>query len=123
MNRLIGVGWAAVLLFDAVAATASRATGFQYVWASAGSFVIYSVLGAFAAANGGIRAAVVVGLWVGVVDATIGESISSAIGPRRSALISDGLSYRVLIAIEVALLAVVVSSIGGLLASRWFRKP
>ena len=112
-----------MFLFDAAAATASRALGFQYIWASAGSFVIYFALGAIAARDGGIRAAALVGLCVGALDATLGEAISSAIGPRRSPLLSNALSYRALIAIEVTILAVILSCAGGLVALRLSRKP
>lgn len=122
MNRLIGVGVAAVLLFDALAATASRAMGFRYIWASVGSFLIYLTIGAVATRYGGLRTAAIAGLCVGVVDATIGEAISRAIGPVRAALESNALWYQMLLAVEVALLAGIVSWLGGL-AMTWSRNP
>lgn len=87
MNPLVRVALlsaASVLIFDAVAATASRVFGFPYAIAVLGSYLIYLGAGYFGARSGrGIGVGVLTAAAAGLADATLGWLISAAIGPGR----------------------------------------
>jgi hypothetical protein len=72
-----------VVVFDAVASVASLQIGFKYVYASAGSYLLYATVGFLAARAGNEANAVAAGALIGVVDATVGWAVSWAIGPGR----------------------------------------
>ena len=84
--RVILVGVLAVIVFDAIAAAASRRFGFAYAKATVGSALIYGTIGFLAARGSDARplqsAAFAAGI-VGFVDASAGWAVSWIIGPGR----------------------------------------
>jgi hypothetical protein len=84
---------AAVLVFDAVAASIAQKTGGDYRVFGVGSILLYAGCGAVAALStehaadltAAISAPFEVGLLIGVIDSTIGWGISAVIGPGRLA--------------------------------------
>lgn len=82
--RVVLIAAATVLLYDAVAATASRALGFPYGSASVGSWLIYAGAAFFATrATGSLWMGVLAAAAAGLVDSTAGWLISAWIGPGR----------------------------------------
>ena len=84
--RVILVGVLAVIVFDAIAALASRRFGFAYAKATVGSALIYGTIG-FLAARGSdaspLQSAAFAAGIVGFVDASAGWGVSWIIGPGR----------------------------------------
>jgi hypothetical protein len=111
--RVLLVGGAAVVAFDALASLASRRFGFAYTSAAIGSWVIYAVVGFFAADSGSIAAAALAGAAMGLVDATLGWYVSRRIGPGR---VPGGLTMSrwMRVAITVMLLASAAGALGAL---------
>ena len=83
MTRFLIIAAVAILAFDVAAAVAARAIGFPYGYASAGKLVIYLVAAFLAARRFGFGWALVVGVVLGLTDATLGWAASWAIGPGR----------------------------------------
>jgi hypothetical protein len=81
MPKLVLIGAGVVITFDAIASLASKWLGFAYPKASIGSVAIYAGLGYVGYRFGGLRVAMLTALAVGLVDATLGWSVSWAIGP------------------------------------------
>lgn len=80
--RIVLIAAATVLLYDAVAATASRVLGFAYGSASVGSWLIYAGAGFFATrATGSLWMGALAAAAAGLVDSTAGWLISAWIGP------------------------------------------
>ncbi len=80
--RVILVAAAAVLVYDAVAAVASRSTGFPYTSAVYGSYIVYAGAGYFGMrVSGRLWAGALAGGTTGLADSTLGWLISNAIGP------------------------------------------
>jgi hypothetical protein len=72
----------AVVVFDTVAALASRRLGFSYGWASPGSFVIYAAIGFLAARSGSsMQGAALAAGYVGLFDMVVGLRIGLLIEP------------------------------------------
>lgn len=120
--RLIGVGVAAVLLFDLLASLASLRFGFSYGRASVGSYLVYLAIGFVAArtaATGPIAAAAFAAGAVGLADASIGWAISWALGPGRLPATQPLTPARWLrTAAFVVVLAAVVGALGGVAGRR-----
>jgi hypothetical protein len=71
-----------VLIFDAVAATASRVFGFPYTAAVLGSYLIYLGAGYFGARVGrGVGVGILTAAAAGLADSTLGWLLSAIIGP------------------------------------------
>ena len=93
---------AAVLVFDASAATIAQKTGVDYRRFAIGSVLLYAMAGAAVAFGNGLgstwpaEASFGVGLVLGVIDSTVGWGISAAIGPGRPSntakLVSNSIS-------------------------------
>ena len=108
-------GALAVVVFDAIAAFASRKMEVPYGWASVGSWILYAgFLAARAYPPAPIQAALLTGMVLGVTDATAGWATSWAIGVGRVA----GLTIMkwLLTAISVAGIAAGVAALGGVAA-------
>lgn len=86
LPRVLFFASIALVLFDAIAALASESLGFSYGSAVYGSYLIYGLTGFFAARIGGTRAAIIAGVALGLVDATIGWGVSWLIGPGKPAI-------------------------------------
>jgi len=81
-TRVLLLAAAAVLLYDLAVALASRPLGFDYASAVPGSYLIYAVAGFFGARAGkDVRSGMVAGAVTGLVDATLGWSLSLLIVP------------------------------------------
>jgi hypothetical protein len=107
-------GGLGVVVFDAIASVLSRQLGFAYTTAAWGSYVLYVVVGFVAARRGGMSAAIVAGLLVGLVDASAGWAVSWDVGPGHPAGFTlTPLSWCV-VAITVAIFAAICGAIGGL---------
>ena len=81
-------GALAVVVFDAIAAIASRKMEVPYGWASVGSWILYGGFGYLAARAypaAPLQAALMTGVVLGVTDATAGWATSWAIGVGRVA--------------------------------------
>jgi hypothetical protein len=91
---------AAVLIFDAIAATVARKTGVDYRRFAVGSVFFYAGAGVTVALGVGpgstwsavTSASFGVGLLVGLIDSTVGWWISAVIGPGRVANVAKLLS-------------------------------
>jgi hypothetical protein len=110
-------GALAVVVFDAIAAFASRKMEVPYGWASVGSWILYGGFGYLAAhayPTASIQAALLTGIVLGVTDATAGWATSWAIGVGRVAGLT--VSKWLLTAISVAGIAAGVAALGGVAA-------
>ena len=121
-TRVILIGVLAVIVFDAIAALASRRFGFAYAKATVGSALIYGTIGFLAArgsdANPLQSAAFAAGI-VGLVDASAGWGVSWIIGPGR---LPDGTAMTLErwlgAAVFVIALACAIGVVGGVIGSQ-----
>ena len=114
--RITLLGCGAVLLFDAVASLASRATGIAYGWASVGSFALYFWVGfavARATADASLSNSLLAGAALGATDATVGLLISWLLGPGRDAGPLT-LNRWITLVTVVVLTALAFAAVGGL---------
>ena len=115
--RVLLISGAVVLVYDIVAASASRAFGFAYASASLGSYLIYATAGFMGArAGGGVAMGVLAAVAAGLVDATAGWLVSAWIGPGRptgAAATSTAIGAVVVI---VPVLAGIVGLVGAVVA-------
>ncbi len=111
---VILLGSIAVLLFDALASSLSLQFGFAYARAAIGTYVIYAFAGFLAGRFGGWKHGALVGVALGLVDATIGWAVSWFIGPGKPV---DGASLTPIlwigVALTVMLLGAILGAIGG----------
>jgi hypothetical protein len=119
-KRVALIGTGAVIAFDAVASLASRAVGFQYGWATVGSWIIYAICGYFAAhvvSQGQLKVAASTGVLLGSVDATLGWYVSWLIGPGR---VVGGLTPILWTSAAVVVIATstALATLGGILCRR-----
>ena len=111
--RIVFCGGAAIVIFDALAASAAKTFDFDYALAVFGPFLIYGVVGCLVSRTGGtLPAAAVAGAAVALVDATAGWAVSAAIGPGR---IEDVGAAEI---VGVQLGAVLVGALFGLVGGR-----
>ncbi|MGH2943577.1 MAG: hypothetical protein ACRDLN_12475 [Solirubrobacteraceae bacterium] len=113
--RLVLGGGVAVVVFDALAALASKTLEFDYALAELGSVLIYVAAGyAVGRVRGDLRACSVAGALVSLVDATAGWAVSAAIGPGRI----EGAGAFIVVAtiVGVVLVGALLGWIGGRLA-------
>ena len=116
IRHVVWYGAIAVVLFDAIAALASRSMGFAYTNASYGSFLIYAIAGFFGAKVASWKGAALVGLALGLVDATIGWAVSWVIGPGRPPDTTFSVWMWPVVAISVSITAIICALIGGVVA-------
>jgi hypothetical protein len=84
--RIVMFGSISVLVFDLIAASASRFFGFPYVRATIGSFLIYGAVGyvvARTATQNTLPSVLLAGMVIGLIDATLGWGVSWFVGPGR----------------------------------------
>ena len=103
----------AVVAFDALAAIASQIVGFPYAYAAFGSAVLYIFFAWLITRGSGFWAAVLLGMAMGLVDASIGWAGSWAIGAGRLPPGSLTVTVWLLTAISVVVLGAVYGLIGG----------
>lgn len=111
-KKVVAIGAVAVIAYDAVTALASHQFGFAYTRAAVGSYLLYAMVGYFAAKSDGLRSAVRAGATIGLIDASVGWAVSWAIGPGRP---SNGALTPVpwlVIAVIVASSATICAAIG-----------
>jgi hypothetical protein len=84
-TKIALLGSITVVLFDAVAVSLARIMNYPYSRAMIGSFIIYGVYGYLAERStpSPLRAAALIGMLLGITDATIGWGVSRAVGPGR----------------------------------------
>jgi hypothetical protein len=111
--RLILIGGAAIVLFDAAASIASRQVGFPYTNAAIGSYILYAIGGFLAARQADLAFAAQLGAVLGLVDATLGWAVSSAIGPNVPSTPRITIASWVFVAIVVVFTSVVCALVGG----------
>jgi hypothetical protein len=112
-GRVIVWGAIAIIVFDAVAAAASRQFGFKYTAAAFGSYLLYAAVGYLASRAGTVSDAGAAGAAMGMVDATLGWAVSWAIGPGR---MPDGtltVSRWVVTLVVVTIIAAICGALGG----------
>jgi hypothetical protein len=120
---VISFGGISVVVFDAIAAIASRSLGFSYGKAAFGSWIIYVVIGYLAARmtpKSSLKAAAFAGLLLGLTDATIGWAVAWIIGPGR---VPGGItSVRwAVIALLVTAFSTGIAIVGALIANAFKR--
>jgi hypothetical protein len=80
--RIVLGGGAAIVIFDALAASAAKALDLDYALAAFGSVFIYAVVGRVVRRTGrDLRACALAGAAVALIDATAGWAVSGAIVP------------------------------------------
>jgi hypothetical protein len=79
--KVIFIGAAAVVAFDALASLASLRFGFAYSSAVVGSYIIYVATGFAAGRAGGWKHGAIAGAVLGLVDGTLGWGVAWLIGP------------------------------------------
>ena len=114
-GRVTLIGAVAIILFDALVAFVSVATGISYAWGSLGSIFLYALVGYSAARTNPrspLSAAARAGAFVGLADASGGWAISWAIGPG----VVQGLTAVVwiLTALFVVVLATGIATLGAI---------
>jgi hypothetical protein len=82
---LLLVAGAVIVAFDAVAAWAALTFRFPYAYALVGSCLLYGTAGFIAARAFGFGRALLLGAWLGLVDASLGWMVSWEIGVSRVA--------------------------------------
>ena len=95
------------------ASIASRQLGFPYTDATVGSYILYAIGGFLAARRADLAFAAQVGAVLGLVDATLGWAVSSAIHPNLPPMPRLTLAMWVFVAIVVVLTSVVCALVGG----------
>ncbi len=115
--RIVAYGGAAIVIFDAIAASAAKAFDFDYALAVFGSFFIYGVVGRLMSSTGGdLRASAFAGAAVALIEATAGWAVSAAIGPGR---IEDVNAAEIVgILLGMVLLGALFGWVGGRLGKR-----
>jgi hypothetical protein len=117
LTKVLIAGAVTVVVFDALASVGSVRLGYPYTRAVVGSWLIYAAVGFFAGrAGGGLLAAAMAGVLMGIVDATAGWAVSWGIGPGRlpEGVLSVGRWAGA--ALTVAVSGGCVGLLGGLLA-------
>ena len=125
LRRLFPVlilGSLGVLCFDAVGSAASRFLGFKYEALVSGSMLIYAIVGAVAQRQSSLGLSTLAAMIVGLVDATLGWAVSSAIGP--NTLSDEPITWSMVLA-GLAFVLVMAAACGyaGALLGRIVRKP
>jgi hypothetical protein len=111
--RLVLLLSGTIVLFDAIASIASRQLGFPYTDATVGSYILYAIGGFLAARRADLAFAAQVGAVLGLVDATLGWAVSSAIHPNVPPMPHLTLAMWLFVAIVVVLTSVVCALVGG----------
>jgi hypothetical protein len=112
-----------IVLFDAVASMASRQLGFPYTKAVVGSYVIYAIGGFLAARRAHLAFAAQLGAMLGLVDATLGWAVSSAIGPALPPMPKLTIASWVVVCIVVVLTSSLCALVGGAIGRATRRSP
>ncbi|HEV8593572.1 MAG TPA: hypothetical protein VGQ55_15815 [Pyrinomonadaceae bacterium] len=107
------VGVVFVLLYDSIGALISRSTGFAYGWLAIGSLALYAVFGFLAGRKSGWAYGLAGGAFLGLIDSTIGWTISWMIGPGKPSTEMNAVMILVTV-IFVTISAGVFGLIGGL---------
>ena len=103
----------AIVLFDAIASIASRQLGFPYTNAAVGSYILYAIGGFLAARQANLAFAAQVGAVLGLIDATLGWAVSSAIGPNVPPMPRITVGTWLFVALFVVVTSVVCALVGG----------
>lgn len=121
-SKIVLVGAAAIVVFDAAASIASRMMDFSYASASFASYLLYAIVGFRVGRQFPLGRAAIAGSVLGVVDASLGWA--TAIALRANAPPTPRLTPAlwVIVAITVAITAAVCGLVGGAIGKAT-RKP
>ena len=111
--KIVLIGAMAVLVFDTVASVLSLSTGLTYGWFSIGSSALYLIFGYLAARRSKWFFGGLVGAFLGLVDSTLGWTISWTIGPGKPDIEMNIVLLAVTV-VFVMIVAAVLGLIGGL---------
>ena len=111
ITKIIYAGCFAILALDIVGSLASLALGFHYL--SLADFLIYAAVGFIGTRKVNIKMGILAAVFVGLVDLTIGWTISWIIGPGRLTEIPFGVGIFVTNVIRVTVAAAIVGLVGG----------
>lgn len=114
VRRVLYLAIAGTLLFDLLAAIATRASGFHYGWRGPGSILIYAIAAYIAGRIANLKSAILVAASAAVADATVGWAMAWAIGPGRPPAEFQHLPLLVGIVIGITLTGASVGLVGGL---------
>ena len=113
--RFILIGSAFIVAYDFLSALMSTATGIQYGFFSVGSFILYTVFGILVGLNSKWFLGLFAGAVMGLVEATIGWTVSWYMGPGKPTVEINTLSIAATIVV-VVLLASILGFVGGLIS-------
>jgi hypothetical protein len=119
--KVIAGGVGAILLFDLLAAVASRALAFPYARASVGSYFIYLIVGFVAArvaSRSRAKQGAIAAAFVGLAHASAGWAIAWSVGPGRPPAGTISPLQWALTAAVVVLFAALVGFLGGAVGVR-----
>jgi hypothetical protein len=119
MTRIVLIGGAAVVAFDAAASLLLQRLGGSLVWMFAGEVLMYFVVGVVAGRRGGLGAGTRAGAAVGAIDSTAGWAITWAIGTGRVSRLAPA-SVTIII-LTMITTGVVMGGAGALCARLWSR--
>ena len=111
--KIVLLSFLAIAAFDALAAIASQTTGFPYAYAAFGSAILYIFFAWLIARGSSLWAAVLLGMAMGLFDASVGWAVSWGIGAGRLPPGSLTVAVWLLTAISVVVLGAVYGLIGG----------
>ena len=112
-SKIILFSFLTVIAFDALAAIASQTVGFPYGYAAFGSAILYIFFAWLIARGSEFWAAVLLGMAMGLVDASVGWAVSWAIGAGRLPPGSLTATAWLLTAVSVVALGAVYGLVGG----------
>jgi hypothetical protein len=102
----------AIVAYDAAMAWVSGALGFPYAYALVGSCLLYGTFGFLAARRFGMGRALLLGAWIGLIDASAGWAVSWSLGANRLAGGAPSFGEWLPVAALVATVALVCAAAG-----------
>ena len=103
----------AVVAFDALAGIASQTVGFPYAYAAFGSALLYILFAWLITRSSGFWAAVLLGMAMGLIDASAGWAVSWVIGAGRLPPGTLTVTVWLVTAVSVVILGAIYGLIGG----------
>jgi hypothetical protein len=111
--KIVAYGVVAIVAFDTIASLASRSFGFPYVYATAGSWIIYAAVGFAIGRLAPISYAAIGVATVGFAEATVGWWFSWIIGPGRTKSGTLSTTQFVTALLSVIVMGAIIGAISG----------
>jgi len=111
--KIVLLSFLAVVAFDALAGIASQAVGFPYAYAAFGSALLYILFAWLITRISGFWAAVLLGMAMGLIDASAGWAVSWVIGAGRLPPGTLTVTVWLVTAVSVVILGAIYGLIGG----------